>query len=71
MNIYHKAQSWCLNNNITIYIVPIKGKKECFIEVNDNNNISRSPYFYKNQSIASNKIWDLFLYLYKQNSYND
>lgn len=71
MNIYLKAQSWCLEQNIKIYIVPIKDKKECFIEVNDNNNITRSPMFYKNQSIASDKIWDLFLYLYKQNSKND
>jgi len=71
MNIYHKAQSWCIKNNITVYIVPIKDKKECFIEVNDNDNITRSPNFYKNQSIASEKIWDLILYLYKQNSNYD
>ena len=71
MNIYLKAQSWCNDNNIKIYIVPIKNKKECFIEVNDNGLITKSPQTYKNQKIASDKIWDLFLYLYKQNSKHD
>lgn len=67
MNIYLKAQSWCLNENIKIYIVPIKNKKECYIEVNDNGLITKSPNIYKNQKIASEKIWDLYLYLYNQN----
>ena len=68
MNKYLKAQSWCLKNNIKIYIVPIKGKKKCFIEINDNANLIRSPQDYENQSIASDKIWDLYLYLYNQKS---
>lgn len=67
MNIYLKAQSWCLEQNIKIYIVPIKNKKECFIEVDDNKLITRSPQTYKNQKIASEKIWDLYLHLYNQN----
>jgi c-di-GMP-related signal transduction protein len=71
VNIYLKAQSWCNDHNIKIYIVPIKNKKECFIEVNDNGLITKSPQTYKNQKIASDKIWDLFLYLYKQNSKHD
>ena len=54
MNIYLQAQSWCLENNIKVYIVPIKGKKECNIEI------------YDNQKIASDKIWDLYLYLYNK-----
>jgi len=67
MNIYLKAQSWCLDKNIKIYIVPVQYKKECYIEVNDNGLITKSPQTYKNQKIGSDKIWDLYLYLYNQN----
>jgi len=43
MNKYLKAQSWCLDNNIKIYIVPIKHKKECHIEISDNGLFIKSP----------------------------
>ena len=66
MNIYFKAQSWCLENNIKVYIVPVKNKKECYIEIYDDNRLIRSPNKYKNQSIASDKMWDLYLYLYNK-----
>ncbi len=68
MNKYLKAQSWCLENNIKIYIVPIKGKKKCFVEINDNAYLIRSPQEYQDQKVASSKIWDLYLYLYNQKS---
>ena len=68
MNKYLKAQSWCLKNNIKVYIVPVLNKKECFVEINDDGKLIRSPQEYKNQSIASEKIWDLYLYLYNQKS---
>lgn len=68
MNVYLQAQSWCLENNITVYIVPIQNKKECFVEINDNGELIRSPQEYVNQSVASDKIWDLYLYLYNQKS---
>lgn len=68
MNKYLKAQSWCLDNNIKIYIVPIKNKKECYIEICDNSLFIKSPNTYKNQSIASSKIWDLYLYYYNKNN---
>jgi hypothetical protein len=70
MNKYLKAQSWCLDNNIKIYIVPIKNKKECHIEINDNGLFIKSPDTYKNQSLASSKIWDLYLYLYEKKQNN-
>jgi hypothetical protein len=70
MNKYLKAQSWCLKSNIKVYIVPIKNKKECFIEINDNGILIRSPHEYANQKIAGSKIWDLFLYLYEQKGKN-
>jgi hypothetical protein len=68
MNKYLQAQSWCLENNIKVYIVPIKHKKKCYVEIDNNGQITRSPNIYDNQSIASSKIWDLYLYLFKQKS---
>ena len=73
-NKYFDAQSWCLKQGIKIYIVPMRNRKECFIEVNDNGKITKSPKTYKNQSIASDKIWDLYLHMHetikKQNEKN-
>jgi len=69
-NKYLDAQSWCLKNGIKIYIVPIRNRKECYVELNDNGKITKSPITYKNQSIASDKIWDLFLHLYELNKKN-
>ena len=71
MNVYLKAQSWCLKNNIKVYIVPIQFKKECFIEIFDNGNLIRSPKKYKDQTEASDKIWDLYLYLYNKKTENE
>ena len=68
MNKYLKAQSWCLENNIKIYIVPIEGKKKCYVEINDDGVLIKSPHTYTSQNDASSKIWDLYLYLYKQKS---
>ena len=70
MNKYLKAQSWCLKNNIKIYIVPIKGKKKCFVEINDNGELIRSPHTYTSQKDASDKIWDLYLYFYDKKNNN-
>ena len=69
-NKYFDAQSWCLEQGIKIYIVEMQKKKKCFIEVNDNSKITKSPKTYKNQSIASEKIWDLYLHLYEVNKKN-
>jgi|TARA_R100000388_G_C7128230_1_gene104186 hypothetical protein len=69
-NKYFDAQSWCLEQGIKIYIVAMRNRKECFIEVNDNGKITKSPKTYKNQSIASEKIWDLYLHLYEVNKKN-
>lgn len=69
-NKYFDAQSWCLKNGIKIYIVPIRNRKSCYIEVNDNGKLTKSPIIYKNQSIASDKIWELYLHLYDRNKKN-
>jgi len=71
MNKYLKAKSWCLEHNIKIYIVPIKNRKDVYVEVDNNGEIYRSPHTYENQSIASSKIWDLNLYFYEKNKEND
>ena len=71
MNIYLQAQSWCLKNNIKVYIVPIQYKKECFVEIFDNGSLIRSPKKYKDQTEASNKMWDLYLYLYNKKKQNE
>lgn len=68
MNKYLKAQSWCLENNIKVYIVPIKESKATFVEINDDGRIIRSPHTYTSQKDASSKIWDLYIYLYNQKS---
>ena len=70
MNKYLKAKSWCLEHNFKIYIVPIRFKKECYVEIDNNGQITRSPHTYENQSIASSKIWDLNLYFYEKNNKN-
>jgi hypothetical protein len=76
LNKYLKAQSWCLNNNIKIYMVAIKGKKSVYIDINIKGKIIRSPKIYAYQNAhkdfpkedASSKIWDLYLYLYNKKS---
>ena len=71
MNKYLEAKSWCLAHNIKIYIVPIRNRKDVYVEVDNNGKITRSPHTYKDQKIASDKIWDLNLYLYEQNRKNE
>ena len=67
MNKYLEAKSWCLANGIKIYIVPLKNRKDVYVEVDNNGKITRSPKTYKNQSIASEVIWDLNLHIYENN----
>lgn len=62
------AKSWCLEKGIKIYIVPIQYRKDCYIEIDNNGKITRSPHTYPNQSEASKKIWELNIYLYEQNN---
>ena len=50
MNKYLKAQSWCLENNIKVYIVPIKDSNATFIEINDDGRIIKSPHTYTSQN---------------------
>ncbi len=71
MNKYLKAQSWCLKNNIKVYIVPIKDSNAVFVEIYDDGELIRSPHTYTAQKEASSKIWDLYLYLYNKKTNND
>lgn len=73
---HYKAFGWCIKNNIKVYMVPIKGKKSVYIEIDMNGKKIRSPKVYAYQNYhkdfpnedASSKIWELYLYLYKQNN---
>lgn len=67
MDLNLKAVSWCLANNIKIYIKPLRNKKDVQVEVNYNGRIINSGKTYSNQSIASDKIWELYLYFYEKN----
>ena len=63
-NKHHKAMQWCMSNNINIYVKPtIKGLK---VEVNNKKNLTASKEFYNNFE-ANNKVWELYLYIYKNN----
>ena len=66
MNIYLQAQSYCLKQGIKIYIVALERTREVKIEVDNNGILKKSPNTYKNQKIASEKIWDIYLNLYKK-----
>ena len=70
MNKYLEAKSWCLAHGIKIYIEPIRNSISCYIEVDNNGRITRSPHTYKDQKIASDKIWDLNLYLHNKSKQN-
>lgn len=66
MDINLKAQSYCMAKDIKIYIVPIKGLKDVYIEVNIQGVKHNSQKTYRNQKIASEKIWELYEYFYKK-----
>lgn len=70
MNKYLEAKSWCLANGVKIYIVPIQYRKDCYVEVDNNGKITRSPHTYPNQKKASEVIWDLNLHIYESNKHN-
>tara|TARA_Y100000052_G_C2955075_1_gene89551 strand:- start:3554 stop:3757 length:204 start_codon:yes stop_codon:yes gene_type:complete len=57
--------SWCLKRNIKIYIVALQsGYKTLYI--NDSGAIIKSHKFYKTDKEASEKIWDLYVHIYKK-----
>jgi hypothetical protein len=65
-----KSMSWCLDNNIKIYYVPKKyNEKDYFIEIDDNDNKTRSPKRYPVKE-ASLKISELYCYYYDKNNSN-
>ncbi len=63
--IQYTAMSWCLKRNIKIYIVALQsGYKTLYI--NDSGAIIKSHKFYKTDKEASEKIWDLYVHIYKK-----
>lgn len=62
---HYKAIQWCINNNIFVGALPtIKGIK---IEIKHNDKIIISNKTYE-QNELQNKLWELYLYLYKKYS---
>ena len=63
--VQYTAMSWCLKRNIKIYIVALpSGFKTLYI--NDSGAIIKSHKFYKTDKEASEKIWNLYTYIYKK-----
>ena len=61
-----KAQSWCFANGYKIYILPKKNDYKVKIVVEHDNLKYISPVTYQNQTLASQKIWEIYEYLYKK-----
>ena len=63
--IQYTAMSWCLKRNIKIYIVALQsGYKTLYI--NDSGAVIKSHKFYKTDKEASEKIWELYVHIYKK-----
>ena len=63
---YMKAQSWCLENNMKIYIEPIsKGRKPNIrIVINNKGKIIKGEKIYTQDNKVSKVIYNLYLHLY-------
>lgn len=59
------AFGWCVKNGIKVYIVPVRYRKECYVECDIRGKKIKSPITYKDQKIGSKKVWELYLHLYK------
>ena len=60
---HYKAIQWCINNKIFVSAYPtLKGLK---IEIKHNNKVIISEQTY-DQNELQNKLWELYLYLYKK-----
>ena len=65
-NLAHSinAIAFCVDKGIKIYAVP-KNDKEYYVEVNDNDEIIRSPVTYGKKE-WSEKIYELYVHYYKK-----
>ena len=70
MDIKYKAQSWCIQNGFKIYIKPFKNNYRVKVVVELNGVRQISPNFYNTQTEASDKIWELYVYLYHKHKNN-
>lgn len=60
----YKACSFCLENEIKAYIVPVGA--ECQVELNYKNKIKRGDQVYDSQIEASMVIWKLYESIYNK-----
>ena len=70
-NLAHSinAIAFCVDKGIKVYAVP-KNDKEYWVEVNDNDEITRSPVTYGKKE-WSEKIYELYVHYYKKYNPND
>jgi len=70
-NLAHSvnAIAFCVDKGIKVYAVP-KNDKEYYVEVNDNNNITRSPVTYGKKE-WSEKIYEIYVHYYNKYNPND
>jgi len=66
--IQREAMSWCLANNIKIYVEPIsKGRKPLVkIIINNKRKITKGKKIYTQNSEVSKVIFNLYLHLYNK-----
>ena len=55
---------WCINNNITVGVLPTK--KGLKVEINENGDNKISPKIYILQEELQKKVIELYLYIYKK-----
>ena len=60
---HRSAMQWCINNNITVGVLPTK--KGLKVEINENGDNKISPKIYT-QEEAQKKVIELYLYIYKK-----
>ena len=70
-NLAHSinAIAFCVDKGIKIYAVP-KNDKEYYVEVNDNDEIIRSPVTYGKKE-WSEKIYEIYVHYYSKYNPND
>lgn len=70
-NLAHSvnAIAFCVDKGIKVYAVP-KNDKEYYVEVNDNNKITRSPVTYGKKE-WSEKIYEIYVHYYNKYNPND
>jgi len=60
----YQASSYCLENNIKAYIVPVG--KQCKVDLDFKGKIKKGETFYDSQIEASMVIWQLYEHIFNK-----